>query len=59
MTAVDITSLREWLASWGDGPNRIDSTGETVAISKLTLVSLLDEIDRLRAVASEPAAISS
>jgi len=43
-----IESLREWLASWGDGPNWSDASGQSVPITKLTLVNLLDELERYR-----------
>lgn len=48
MDARDIASLREWLATWGDGPNWVDRTGASVAISKATVVRLIDEIELLR-----------
>lgn len=40
-TDAEIASLREWLASWGDGPNHSDPSGQTVPISKATLLRLL------------------
>jgi hypothetical protein len=42
VTAAEIQSMREWLDSWGDGPNWSDSSGETVPIAKADLVKLLD-----------------
>lgn len=45
---VDVQSLREWLDSWGSGPNWSDCSGATVPISKVTLSALLDELDHLR-----------
>jgi hypothetical protein len=54
VTDVEVRSLREWLASWGSGPNRYDGTGATVPFAKVTLIRLLDEIERLRASTPAP-----
>jgi hypothetical protein len=40
-TREELVSLREWLASWGDGANHSDPTGATVPIAKATLERLL------------------
>ena len=45
MTEEEIKSLREWLASWGDGANWLDETGLTVPCAKSTLARLLDAAD--------------
>jgi hypothetical protein len=45
VTAAEIQSMREWLDSWGDGPNWSDSSGETVPIAKADLARLLDTAD--------------
>lgn len=37
-----IDSIREWLASWGDGPNWTDTSGNSVPIIKADLSRLLD-----------------
>jgi len=46
----ELTSLHQWIASWGDGPNWSDKTGELVPTAKTTLVRLVDECVRLREV---------
>ena len=38
-------SLREWLESWGEGPNWSDPSGATVPIAKETLVAMLNELE--------------
>jgi hypothetical protein len=43
-----IQSLREWLASWGDGPNWLSPSGLTVPITKDALSSLLDDVEKCR-----------
>jgi hypothetical protein len=48
MNQAEITSLREWLAHWGDGPHWADPSGATVPIAKGTLAELLSEVERLR-----------
>jgi hypothetical protein len=45
VTDDDIKSMREWLDSWGDGPNWMDKTGVSVPIVKSTLKALLDDRD--------------
>jgi hypothetical protein len=45
VTAAEIQSMREWLDSWGDGPNWSDPKGETVPIAKADLARLLDTAD--------------
>lgn len=37
-----IDSIREWLASWGDGANWMDASGNSVPIGKAELSRLLD-----------------
>jgi len=44
---VNAKSLREWLSSWGAGPNWSDASGETVPIVKASLLTLLHEHDRM------------
>jgi hypothetical protein len=39
------TTLREWLATWGDGPNWSDKSGATVPTAKTSLLGLLDYAD--------------
>jgi len=41
---VNIQSLREWVSSWGDGPNWSDASGATIPTAKATLLGLLDSI---------------
>jgi hypothetical protein len=43
MDDVEISSLIEWLNSWGSGPNWSDPTGRTVPVAKDTLYRLLWE----------------
>lgn len=40
-----IKSLREWVASWGDGPNWSDPTGLSIPMAKTTILALLDDRD--------------
>lgn len=51
MNDDEIKSLREWLASWddgpGDGPNWSDSESHTVPIAKFCITRLLDDHERL------------
>jgi hypothetical protein len=42
VSPAEIQSMREWLASWGDGANWSDGSGETVPVRKVDLVRLLD-----------------
>jgi hypothetical protein len=44
----DLESLKEWLASWGDGPNWTDASGATVPIVKQTLRDLIADAERMR-----------
>lgn len=44
---VDIASLTEWLAQWGDGPNWADKTGQCVPVAKVTLCALLKKLELL------------
>lgn len=45
----ELQSLREWLASWPDGPNWSDATGVCIPIARETVRKLLNTIDALRA----------
>ena len=47
--SIDTDSLRNWLASWGNGPHWADQSGLTVPVTKETFAKMLDEVDRLRA----------
>jgi hypothetical protein len=47
---IDIDSMREWLAHWGDGPNWCSPDGTSVPIVKGTLRSMLDEMEAMRKV---------
>lgn len=47
--SMTISSLREWLASWGDGPNWSDPSGLTVPITKMSLEHLFSVIESTRA----------
>jgi len=45
---MTIDSMKEWLASWGDGPNWSDETGATVPITKVSLMALIADAERMR-----------
>ena len=45
---MNLESLKEWLASWGDGPNWSDKTGATVPVAKDTLRELIADNTRTR-----------
>jgi len=53
MDSRDIQSWREWLASFGNGPNWSDTTGASVPIHKESFAVILDEHERLRKVLKE------
>jgi hypothetical protein len=46
--AMTIASMKEWLLSWGDGPNWSDPTGVTVPVAKESLRELLTHAERMR-----------
>lgn len=48
VTKDEIKSVREWLNSWGEGPNWTDESGLSVPIQKVTLRKLLDEVESQR-----------
>lgn len=50
---VDITSMREWLRHWGEGPSWADPRGGMVPVAKSTLTALLAELERLRLLEGE------
>ena len=41
MSRGEVDSMREWLDSWGDGPNWSDASGATIPITKSALKRLL------------------
>ena len=41
-------SVKEWLASWGDGPHWADETGATGPITKESLAHLIESAERMR-----------
>jgi hypothetical protein len=49
---MTIDSMKEWLASWGDGPNWSDSTGVTIPITKESLRQLIATAERMRTALS-------
>lgn len=47
VSKAELITLREWLATWGDGPNWSDPTGSSIPVQKEQLRRLLDHIDWL------------
>lgn len=45
---MTLTSMKEWLASWGDGANWSDQSGATIPISKESLGKLIADAERMR-----------
>lgn len=43
----ELTTVREWLVMWGEGPNWTDPTGNSVPVQKDQLRRLLNHIDWL------------
>jgi len=50
---MTLDSVKEWLASWGDGPHWADSSGATVPITKESLRHVLASADKMRAALKE------
>ena len=53
MSKDELTSTREWLASWGNGPNWSDASGATVPTVKQTITRLLDTIEHWKKRAAQ------
>lgn len=45
---MTLESMKEWLASWGDGPNWSDATGLTVPVTKESLAKLIADAEKMR-----------
>lgn len=45
---MTLESIKEWLASWGDGPHWADQTGATVPITKESLTRLIKSAEKMR-----------
>lgn len=45
---MTLDSMKEWLASWGDGTNCSDESGATVPVTKESLRSLIVSAEKMR-----------
>ena len=50
---MTLDSVKEWFASWGEGPNWSDSTGTTVPITKEVLAHTLNSAEKMRTALRE------
>ena len=50
---MTLDSMREWLSSWGDGPNWSDPSGSTVPVTKESLRALIEHAEKMRAALYE------
>lgn len=50
---MTLDSMKEWLASWGDGANWSDPTGATVPVTKEALATLIANAERMRTALKE------
>lgn len=45
---MNLTSMKEWVNSWGDGPNWSDVTGTTIPTCKTLLLEMIADSERMR-----------
>lgn len=45
---MTLDSVKEWFASWGEGPHWADPTGATVPITKESLAHLIKSAEKMR-----------